>query len=260
MKNIDGYKLCYNIEVGLREYIISRFNITFPDFDWKDINYPSDKAPNKKLASDKPSLIQHIENMRGFSIEKGFDKNQAHEIHGIYFLLLTDLKILFDQKYKNDLGQEIEAFSLSKDERKNIANILQSVFSIRNKICHMVEINDTELEILDLSQRSINRIIDNFNTFIDQSNLRLEALRKIKSQFSFFAELILIRDEIDCEHDLSNLIKTSGVKVSNDIKEFSTIWNSYISLKNTKGSYTKISNLIEDNRLFLLKIKENGIN
>ena len=90
--------------------------------------------------------------------------------------------------------------------------------------------------------------------------MRLEALRKIKSQFSFFAELILIRDEIDCEHDLSNLIKISGVKVSNDIMEFSTIWNSYISLKNTKGSYTKISNLIEDNRLFLLKIKENGIN
>ena len=163
----------------------------------------------------------------------------------MYFLLLTDLKDILLKKYKWN-NEVVNVFQLNRNKLESICSGLQSIFPIRNKIAHSVYISDIELHALDSYLSTLSNIISDFDTLINQPEVRKQNEIKFrelirKSCKSMLALEILDREEI-------KYLMNNGV--SPNIARFKSvilIIEQYSKLSQMTGSSVRLRNLVEDN-------------
>lgn len=233
-KNLDGYRILLEIEVGLREYIISEFNEAFPSINWF---YSENIISAKK--------INESEERRKYNIEKGWDAKNAASTHGLYFLYLTDLKDIVNKKYK-DADGIVEVFNLNRNQIESICSGLQSIFPIRNKIAHSVYISQTELDALKSVVTTLNNLIPDFELLAKQPEIRLndeiKAKIALKSACCAMIELEIVNEEeLNLHSNNWKYLQTErGQRIFKLIHQ-------YVMLSKSTGTFVQQKNLVEDN-------------
>lgn len=255
--NVSGYKTLLEIEIGLREFIIDSFNKALGSINWID----DPQGPMSLFI--KPDLIKKtyyevILEARKYAVDTGWNIDQSKEIHGIYFLLFTDLKIIIEsKKYKNNSGNKIDVFPLKDRQIKSIVSGMEAIFSIRNKLAHSILISKTELSALETYHDLLRNLIKDFNKFIINSIKRENRIKTIKTLIQNILKAIKENNDIT-EHYNDMQIKVSlfEIELENDYLSAFNFIEKYSQLKKTKGSSILIKNLIEDNKeLFNIFIK-----
>jgi hypothetical protein len=243
--NIKGYEIIIKIEVGLREFIIKSFNDSFQQINWFSTEY--------NIISSKK--IEHAQLMRQISIEKGWDSKSAEGTHGLYFLLLTDLKEILLKRYERE-KQALNVFDINRNQIEAICSGLQSIFPIRNKIAHSVYISDFELHVLQSFHKTLENIIPEFDSLIVRPQLRKEldmnlrnALRRVCTEI--LSLNFVIKEDIDLLKKHQDFFQTESRQ-----KIYSII-EKYVKLSSMNGSHVLLRNLVEDSVLNLKEIIEN---
>ena len=234
-RNINGYRYVIQIEVGLREFVIQSFDLAFPKINWFSDEH--DIIPQKKLDNAR------LERER--SIEKGWDAKSAENIHGIYFLLLTDLKDIIFKKYKRN-NENVNVFQLNRNQLEAVCGSLQSIFPIRNKIAHSVYISDIEIQALDSYLNLLQNLIPDFELLTLQPEIRkrkeARLLEIIKESCDIMSGLRLL--DVNMINELLDIEKfRSSLSYQNIIN----IIKKYHKLSKMTGSSVKLKNLIQDN-------------
>lgn len=241
-KNISGYKLIIQIEVGLREFIIASFNSSFSGIKWFSTEY--NFIHRKK--------IEDADSMRKQSVEKGWDPQSAESIHGLYFLLLTDLKEILLKKYKLE-NEVLNVFQLNRNQLESICSGLQSIFPIRNKVAHSVYISDNEIHVLDSFLTTLSSMISDFDFLIKQPEIRRENENRVNEIIKLACEKMLRLEPLD-EDELNDLNHRIEFVNSNSRNIVLDLINQYVKLSKMNGSFVRLKNLIEDNTLEIIKI------
>ena len=242
-RNINGYRYVIQIEVGLREFVIRSFDLAFPKINWFSDEY--DIIPQKKLDNAR------LERER--SIEKGWDAESAENIHGIYFLLLTDLKDIIFKKYKRN-NEDVNVFQLNRNQLEAVCGSLQSIFPIRNKIAHSVYISDIEIQALDSYLSLLHNLISDFESLIRQPEIRKKKEAKLLEMVQESCDLMSNQRMLDVNmiNEIRGIAKSISLTHFGDIV---TIIEDYHKLSKMTGSSVKLKNLIEDNTEELKKFK-----
>ena len=243
-RNINGYRYVIQIEVGLREFVIKSFDLAFTGTNWF--------SDEHDIISQKKIDAARLERQK--SIEKGWDADSAENIHGIYFLLLTDLKDLIFKKYKWN-NEIVNVFQLNRNKLEAICSGLQSIFPIRNKIAHSVYISDTEIQALDSYLNLLHNLISDFELLIMQPETRKKnegrLLEIIKKSCDSMSNQRLL--DVKMINELRAIDKSMN---SLRYKEIITIIEDYHKLSKMTGSAVQLKNLIEDHIEELKKIKD----
>ncbi len=249
--NVSGYQSLLEIEIGLREYIIDSFNKAYGSAKWiDDSNGPLSIFPYKKNKSDeKFTFYQKILDLRESAVNTGWNIEQSKEIHGLYFLLFTDLRFIIEsKKYRNNKGEKMDVFQLNDRQMKAIINGMEAIFPIRNKLAHSVFISTKELKILQNYHGTVSSMIDNFNFFIEKSIKRENGIKYIKTLIPQIISMIHKNEDIiENYNNLRSTINLLDIELEVDYISALKIIEEYSRLKYTKGSSVQIRNLIEDN-------------
>lgn len=263
--NIRGYQILIEIEIVMREYIISQFDLAYKNINWIDRDGPL--GPDKdsqcslcKKNSKSLSIPQKIDIQREYYINKGWDRDNAITTHGLYFLLFTDLPDFFNWDLKNKFilnGESINVFKdLNKNKIDSLCNHLVPIYPIRNKIAHSCLISDLELSALETLKAFLKQFFKNFDDLLLQPEKRNSAIIDYKKAIS-----ILVKKMLTIDADIENEIK-EYFKIANqypdfnfDFIKFEFILNSYIALNKQTGSFTKIKDLVQKNNEYLISLK-----
>jgi len=249
--NVSGYKSLLEIEIGLREYIIDSFNKAYGSAKWiDDSNGPlSIFTQSTNKSGEKVTFYQKVLDSRIYSVNTGWNIEQSKEIHGLYFLLFTDLKFIIEsKKFRNNKGEKIDVFQLNDRQIKAIISGMEAIFPIRNKLAHSVFISTKELKVLQNYHDTVSSMINNFNFFIEKSIKRENGIKYIKTLMPQMIRAIHKNEDIMEHFDhLQNTMNLLDIELEGDYISALKMIEEYSRLKNTKGSSVQIRNLIEDN-------------
>lgn len=178
--NVDIFALLYQIEVGLREFIIGEFN-----------KIDGCKWYNKRLPGD---ILKNYKN--GIIYERSSKCNQLIPHHPIYYLDFPDLKKIIE---KEDNWRDI--FKNVFGNRKDIIiGELTSLEFIRNKIAHNRKTHEMDFEIIKSAYNKISSAIgiDLFKTLVTNCTYALD----IKTQIN------ILKKESETFYQLCKNLKT----------------------------------------------------
>ena len=263
--NIKGYEILLEIEIVLREYIISQFDIAYKNFNWLERNGPLGQDKDSfcdlcKKGNKNNSIPQKVEFQREYYVDKGWDKENAITTHGLYFLLFTDLPDFFildlNNKFKIN-GEPIKVFNkLNKNKIDNLCVNLKTIYPIRNKIAHSCLISDLELSVLETLKEFLKLFFENYDNLLSRPERRNSAIPELKNCISTLARKILnleedMVNEIEIYYRIANLYPNYNF----NFQEFEKLLTSYVSLNKQIGSITRIKELVKNNSKYLTNLQ-----
>ncbi len=243
-KNIQAYEYVLKLEIGLREFLIKKFDkILGKDWDL-------DKSGQGVFSN---TLIKDIEEKEKWS--KKNDWETAKKINLIYMLSFGELKNLIKDCCPGGRIYKINenCLGINLREIKNLISLIENITPIRNNMAHSRIISDKELKILKRDFNTINNDIINLESYLNrQIEIEHAELRIIKTvidnirlskNISVFINLI--------NNEESILRKTIGDKANKFLK----LIKDYNNITFT-GNQLDINLWKQDNNQFLNEIKE----
>jgi hypothetical protein len=255
--NVDAYKSLFEIEIVIREFIISSFNNSYGRKFW--MNNKSGPLSNFKQKmwgfEEKVDFYTKIDSLREQAIKTGWNSQQSREIHGIYFLLFTDLKeILNFKNYKNSNQEKIDVFPIDMNKLKMLISNLESVFSIRNKLAHSVFLTTKEADLLTSFRLMLGSVVGDFDKYLNNAIRRCNCFIEVNNLLENIAKVMLAKSDISV--DLKIFLREYDeldITLDEEVIDFLTLAKKYSSLQGVKGSSVHIKNLIDDNIILIEK-------
>lgn len=258
--NVNAYKCLFEIEIVIREFIISSFNNAYGRRIWMDNKTgPLTNFKQKNAGSEeKVDFYTKIDNLRNQAIKTGWNPQQSREIHGIYFLLFTDLKeILNFKNYKNLNNEKIEVFQIDMNKMKMLISNMESVFSIRNKLAHSVFLTSKESDLLTSFRLMLGSVVGNFDEFLNDAIRRNNFFNEVNSLLENIAEVMLAKSDISFDLDIFfRKYEELDISLEDEVIKFIGLAKKYSSLHGFKGSSVQIKNLIDDNLTLIEKFRK----
>lgn len=247
--NLEGYEILLKIEIGIREFIIDRFNESCGNTNWMQLG--------NGIFPDK--LINKIVEMRSESACKGWNSDRAKTAHGIYYLLFTDLKEIIQKKDYLVDGSKMDIFKLNNTKKNSLVNSMESIFSIRNAIAHSIIISNQELKILKSYIDICHEVIPSFYQLINRPIFREKANDKYLEKLQQIMNLICKKEDIGFEFEELNVFLDKNGTMLNLNAQYLEFIKKYWSLKRMVGKSIEINNLISDNRNLIDSLNHNKL-
>jgi hypothetical protein len=237
--NVDIYQYLFNIEVGLREFVIDKLSSLVGQRWYKQ------KLPNDVLDKYKA----------GIEIEKKIVWIDFIPHHPLYYIDFTDIKKIIERQDNWN-----EAFQSIFRRKDIISNMLSKIESIRNKIAHNRKASSADLEIVKTVYHEIIQMIgcDYFHKLINNCSIEStigEKMISLKNDILRTSEIVSMCKMLDKLESSDIILKSwwfDSTYLGEDLKlihEYYHLVDEYVKLPRTMGCGYQIQSWIKETRM-----------
>jgi hypothetical protein len=228
--------IIYQLEIGLREFIIDTFDRFYNNDAWHEHDQNSNPLA--------PKMLVYIEEKK--TSQKKSDLVNLNNLHPLYYLTFGHLHSILNRKSNNNAFET--CFSNLKI-KELINKSFELLLPLRNKVAHSIALSDEELKQLSNAYNQIKQ-------YIPVQKILQDKLDNSNTRNKIIEEIEFILDQIEISKVDINLLGNMRHHHQKTISKYLILRDEYLKLWLKRGSTFKIRDWVMEKHDSLKQIKK----